>query len=114
MYLTDPELIKHVLVSNGGNYERTQLLKKHIPSIGNGLFSSRGKDHARQRKTINPAFHYSNLANMVEDFKDVANNLVKVEYNQWFNEVVKQLVCRYRIESGISKSTSPVFFKQNI
>ena len=83
MCLSDPELIKHVLVSNGGNYERTQILKKAIPSIGNGLFSSTGKDHAHQRKTINPAFHYSNLTNMLEDFKDVANNLVKVEYNQW-------------------------------
>ena len=49
-----------------------------MPSIGNGLFSSNGKDHTLQRKMIIPAFHYSNLGQMVNDFCEVSNSLITV------------------------------------
>lgn len=67
-------------VTKSQNYARSALVKAVLPSIGNGLFSSNGKEHARQRKMINPAFNYSNLTGMVDDFKDVSSNLVKVSY----------------------------------
>lgn len=76
--MTDPDLIKHVSVTNAMNYGRSPVVRTILPSIGNGLFSSNGKDHARQRKMINPAFNYNNLTGMVDDFKEVASNLVKV------------------------------------
>jgi len=78
--LSDPDLIKHVAVTNSENYDRAPILQFLIPSIGNGLFSSVGKDHAHQRKMINPTFNYNNLTGMVDDFKDVTSNLVKVSY----------------------------------
>ena len=78
--MADPDLIKHVAVTNSKNYLRTEFVQTFIPSIGNGLFSSNGKEHARQRKMINPAFNYNNLTGMVDDFKEVTSNLVKVRY----------------------------------
>ena len=81
--LTDPELIKYVVVTNAKNYRRSEFVRQVLPSIGNGLFSSNGKDHAFQRKLITPAFHFSNLVGMVEHFEDVAHNLVQV--NLTFN-----------------------------
>jgi len=71
-------MIKHVSVSNSKNYDRAQFVRTFIPSTGYGLFSSTGKDHAHQRKMINPAFNYSNLTGMVDVFKDVTTNLVTV------------------------------------
>ncbi|XP_027047079.1 cytochrome P450 4F5-like [Pocillopora damicornis] len=76
--LTDPELIKYVVVTNAKNYRRSEFVRQVLPSIGNGLFSSNGKDHAFQRKLITPAFHFSNLVGMVEHFEDVAHNLVQL------------------------------------
>ena len=78
--MADPDLIKHVAVTNSKNYLRNEFVQTFIPSIGNGLFSSNGKEHARQRKMINPAFNYNNLTGMVDDFKEVTSNLVKVRY----------------------------------
>ena len=78
MFLNDPDLIKHVTVTNAKNYLRSSQLRSFLPSIGNGLFSSNGRDHALQRKMITPAFHYSNLTGMVEDFQEVTLNLVTV------------------------------------
>ena len=81
--LTDPELIKYVVVTNAKNYRRSEFVRQVLPSIGNGLFSSNGKDHAFQRKLITPAFHFSNLVGMVEHFEDVAHNLVQVNLTQF-------------------------------
>ena len=80
VFLSDPELIKYVCVTNAKNYRRSRFVRTVLPSIGNGVFSSNGKDHALQRKLILPAFHYNNLTGMVEHFKDVASNLVQVNY----------------------------------
>lgn len=76
--MSDPDLIKHVTVTNSKNYARSHYLRIVLPSIGNGLFSSNGKDHADQRKMINPAFNYGNLTGIVDDFEDVTANLVRV------------------------------------
>ena len=76
--MADPDLIKHVTVTNSKNYLRSPFIRKVMPSIGNGLFSSNGKDHTLQRKMIIPAFHYSNLDRMVNDFCEVSKSLVTV------------------------------------
>ncbi|CAH3177036.1 unnamed protein product [Porites evermanni] len=78
VFLADPDLIKHVTVTNSKNYLRSRFIRKVMPSIGNGLFSSNGKDHTLQRKMIIPAFHYSNLGRMVNDFCEVSNSLITV------------------------------------
>ena len=75
--------MKHVAVTNSKNYARTEFVRAVIPSIGNGVFSSNGKEHARQRKMIHPAFNYNNLTGMVDDFKEVTSNLVKVSYKYY-------------------------------
>ena len=85
MFLTDPDLVKYVAVTNCKNYVRSEFVRTFIPSIGNGVFSSNGKDHARQRKMVVPAFNYSNLTGMVDDFKDVSSNLVMVSYKCYIN-----------------------------
>ena len=77
MCLTDPELIKYVAV-NGHKFYREDYVKRQIPSIGNGLFSSNGKAHARQKRMIGPAFATKNLKRFSEIFKENVENLVKV------------------------------------
>ena len=83
--LTDPELVKYVAV-NGHKFQRPDFVKQQIPSIGNGLFSSNGKAHARQKRMIGPAFTAKNLKGFSKIFKESAENLVKVIllYNQTF------------------------------
>ena len=75
--LTDPELIKYVAV-NGHKFYREDYVKRQIPSIGNGLFSSNGKAHACQKRMIGPAFATKNLKRFSEIFKENVENLVKV------------------------------------
>ena len=93
IFLSDPDMIKHVAVTNSKNYDRAQYVKTFIPSTGDGLFSAIGKDHAHQRKMVNPAFNYNNLMGMEDDFKDVTRNLVKVSIK--YNTTVKVYIFTY-------------------
>ena len=75
--LTDPELVRYVAV-NAHKFQRPEFVKQQIPSFGNGLFSSNGKAHARQKRMIGPAFAAKNLQGFSEIFKENVENLVKV------------------------------------
>ncbi|KAK3748420.1 hypothetical protein QZH41_005763 [Actinostola sp. cb2023] len=74
----DKELIKQILVTESYKYNRPSAIRDVIPSIGNGLFGSSGKEHARQRKMINPAFSFTHLKTFVPAFEESAAELVKL------------------------------------
>jgi len=78
VYLTDTDLVKQVLVTNCYKYLRPSLVRLLMPPLGNSLLTSNGKDHAWQRKMINPAFSYTNLKGMVPFMKTAADDLVQV------------------------------------
>lgn len=78
VYLTDVDLVKQVLVTNCYKYLRPSALRLAIPSLGNSLVTSNGKDHAWQRKMINPAFSYANLKGMLPFMKTAADDVVQV------------------------------------
>ncbi|XP_020907813.1 cytochrome P450 709B2-like [Exaiptasia diaphana] len=82
------DLIKQVLVTNSYKFDRSTFIKSLVPGSGNGLFASNGKDHARQRKMINPAFNIANLRTFVPAFVDCTFDLVKVR---------KELLCMEQI-----------------
>ncbi|KAK3748430.1 hypothetical protein QZH41_017300 [Actinostola sp. cb2023] len=75
----DKDLIKQVLVTDSYKFNRDQLIKDALPGVGNGLFGSNGKTHARQRKMINPAFSFTNLKTFVPAFVESAAELVEDE-----------------------------------
>lgn len=55
--LTHPEDIKHLLVDNHRNYIKGYGLQALKPSLGEGLLTSEGEFHKRQRRMMQPAFH---------------------------------------------------------
>lgn len=65
---------------NGHKFHRPDFVKQQIPSIGNGLFSSNGKAHARQKRMVGPAFTTKNLKGFSRIFQENVENLVKVIY----------------------------------
>jgi cytochrome P450 len=60
--LNHPDYIRDVLVTNGKNFVKgpwTELLK---PLLGEGLLTSNGEFHLRQRRLAQPAFHRQRIA----------------------------------------------------
>ena len=73
-----PEYVKQILVSNNHKYYRPGVVKDVIPSLGNGLFTSNGKEHAWQRKMIHPAFSYGVIKAFVPVFDKNTDILLEV------------------------------------
>ncbi|RSN30071.1 cytochrome P450 [Amycolatopsis sp. WAC 04169] len=60
-FLTNPELIHRVLVTNGSSFGTGIMFRKFRPYAGNGLALSDGPFHRRQRKLMLPAFDRNHL-----------------------------------------------------
>jgi len=60
--LNHPDYIKEVLVTNSGNFVKSRPLAKSKVLIGNGLITSDGAVHMRQRRLVQPAFHRKRIA----------------------------------------------------
>ena len=58
--ITDPALVHEVLVVKNDKFEKAQLLRDAVGAfLGKGLLTNEGESWKRQRKLVQPAFHFS-------------------------------------------------------
>ena len=63
LYLfSHPDLIRDVLVTNQKNFHKSRGLERARKLLGNGLLTSEGEFHLRQRRLAQPAFHRQRIA----------------------------------------------------
>src|SRR5262249_41027810 len=63
LYLVgDPALVKDILVTNARNFTKSRGLERTKRLLGNGLLTSEGAFHLRQRRLMQPAFHRERIA----------------------------------------------------
>ncbi|XP_075226842.1 cytochrome P450 4C1-like [Lycorma delicatula] len=84
---------KMIIVLSGLNEIQTILMNNTLltksefydfikPWLGPGLILSNGEEWRRQRKMLNPAFHYNILQRFIENFSSNTNNLVHTLKNE--------------------------------
>ena len=56
-----PDLIQDVLVNHPGRFMKSRILQRAKQMIGEGLLTSEGQFHLRQRRLVQPAFHRDRL-----------------------------------------------------
>lgn len=74
-FLTSPELVNHVLVTQGTSFSKGIVFDRFRPFMGNGLVMSEGAFHLRQRRLVQPAFHSARLAAYADTMVRVAGEL---------------------------------------
>ncbi|MFG2919304.1 cytochrome P450 [Kitasatospora sp. NPDC048298] len=74
--LNAPEVIHEALVAQSGKFSKGMLFNRVRPYMGNGLATSDGPFHLRQRRALQPAFHRERVARYAETFADVAGQRV--------------------------------------
>jgi len=68
--VSDPELIRQVLVENAANYRKDDLQRRVLaPGLGNGLLTAEGEEWRLQRRTLAPIFS----ARTVQGFAEAMN-----------------------------------------
>ena len=57
-----PDYVRDILVTNQANFIKSRALQRAKILLGEGLLTSEGKFHLRQRRLVQPAFHRERLA----------------------------------------------------
>ncbi|MEH1128142.1 cytochrome P450 [Micromonospora sp. CPCC 206061] len=68
--VNDPELVRHVLVTEARRFDKGAFFDKVRAIVGNGLVSSNGAFHLRQRRLMQPAFHRGQIAGYADIMSD--------------------------------------------
>jgi cytochrome P450 len=61
-FVNDPQIIKDILVTNARNFMKGRGLQRTKRLLGEGLLTSEGAVHLRQRRLMQPAFHRDRIA----------------------------------------------------
>src|SRR5688500_19236404 len=62
-FLNHPQYIRDVLVTHQKNFTKSRGLERAKKFLGEGLLTSEGAAHLRQRRLLQPAFHRDRIAN---------------------------------------------------
>jgi cytochrome P450 len=65
-FLNHPDLIRDLLVTNNQNFMKGLVLQRAKRMLGEGLLTSEGDFHRRQRRLAQPAFHRHRIASYAE------------------------------------------------
>ncbi|HEY4460157.1 MAG TPA: cytochrome P450, partial [Pseudonocardiaceae bacterium] len=76
LVVNSPELIRRVLVSDARKFDKGALFDKARAYLGNGLLTSTGDFHRRQRRLAQPAFHTGRIERYAELMIDQASTTV--------------------------------------
>lgn len=71
VFINHPDLIREVMVSRARNFEKGRQYDKVRSRFGNGLLTSGGEFHLRQRRLAQPAFHRDRIARYGEIMRDL-------------------------------------------
>ena len=65
-FLNHPDLVKEVLVTQARSFKKGRALERAKRMLGEGLLTSEGDFHLRQRRLAQPAFHRQRIAGYAE------------------------------------------------
>jgi cytochrome P450 len=80
--VNDPVLIRQIMVVDSKKFDKGALFEKASAVLGNGLITSSGEFHLRQRRLMQPAFHRSRFPFYMEIMDDVA----RAKADSWRND----------------------------
>ena len=60
--ISHPDAIREVLVTQQNKFKKSRMLERARVLLGDGLLTSEGEHHRRQRRLVQPAFHRDRLA----------------------------------------------------
>lgn len=73
--LSHPDYIKDVLVTNDRNFQKSRALKRSKIVLGEGLLTSEGETHLRERRIIQPVFHHKRIKAYADVMADFASRI---------------------------------------
>jgi cytochrome P450 len=73
--MNHPDYVRDIFVTNQGNFTKSRALQRARILLGQGLLTSEGQFHLRQRRMVQPAFHRDRLGGYAAVMSDYAVRL---------------------------------------
>ncbi len=70
--IDEPELIQDILITRSALFRKSRILQKAKSFLGEGLLTSEGEFHKRERRLVQPAFHRERLARYGQIMADIS------------------------------------------
>ncbi|MGI8639947.1 MAG: cytochrome P450 [Pyrinomonadaceae bacterium] len=86
-FLNHPDLIRDLLVTSNAKFIKGRALQRSKKLLGEGLLTSEGEAHLRQRRMIQPAFHREKIKSYAEAMTDYAAKMA----DEWQNGDVRDI-----------------------
>ena len=74
-FLNHPDLVRDVFVLNAHKFMKGRALQRAKTLLGEGLLTSEGEFHLRQRRMIQPAFHRTRIAEYAKSMVEYAERM---------------------------------------
>lgn len=74
-FVNNPHWIKDILVTHNRNFTKSRGLERTKKLLGNGLLTSEGNVHLRQRRLMQPAFHRERIGGYAQTMVDYADRM---------------------------------------
>ena len=74
-FLNHPDLIRDLLVTSNAKFIKGRALQRSKRLLGEGLLTSEGKVHLKQRRMISPAFHHGRIAEYAKSMTEFASKM---------------------------------------
>jgi cytochrome P450 len=112
--VSHPDAIRDVLVTHQNNFVKSRILERARVLLGQGLLTSEGDLHTRQRRLVQPAFHRDRLAgyaqHMVACAEKARDQLKPGELDIWeaMTHLTLAIVGRTLFSADVSSDASQI------
>ncbi|VAW77255.1 hypothetical protein MNBD_GAMMA13-115 [hydrothermal vent metagenome] len=118
--ITDPDMIRRILVANHRNYTKGIGIERIQVLLGNGLMTSEGEHWRRQRRQMQPGFHRPRVEADLPLFVDAAQQLADswqqaaraneaVNVTEAVSETALQVILRALFSTDLTHATAQSF-----
>lgn len=91
-FLNHPDLVRDLFVVNAHKFMKGRALQRAKNLLGEGLLTSEGAFHLRQRRMIQPAFHKSRIADYAESMVEFADRMADTWVDGKVRDIDKEMM----------------------
>jgi cytochrome P450 len=113
--VSHPDSIRDILVTHQGNFTKSRMLERAKVLLGDGLLTSEGEFHTRQRRLVQPAFHRDRLVRYAADMvacaqqaRDQWQPAVEVDMHLQMTRLTLAIVGRTLFSADVSSDADEI------
>lgn len=114
-FINDPEAIYKIFVTDNKNFTKSLGLERTKPVLGNGLLTSEGAFHKRQRRLMMPAFHRKRIAEYAKIMSSYSHDHTTgwsegevIDMNSQMMKLTLKIVGKTLYDTDVSKQAEAV------